>query len=275
MFDNVLTRVRLWKEIEPFYPDQTVGLPKTSESRGTEAVLNALLLARRDAETGTLSEETRQAFANMWELQFRSGPLKGGWAWLNFHLEPWESTGSPYFGASLAAVAVASAPNAYASSADVQDRIKLLGEFFQRGVDTTHVFNRVMMLWAGARLPAVLSGETRQSIIDAVIAAQQTDGGWSLASLGPFKRSDSSVLETTSDGYATGLVVFALEQAGLTRADSHIQRGLDWLVQHQDSATGMWTAQSLNKSRDPATDVGKFMSDAASAYAVLALTGAR
>ena len=34
---NVAKRVRLWKEVEPFYPDQTSGLPKTSESRGTES----------------------------------------------------------------------------------------------------------------------------------------------------------------------------------------------------------------------------------------------
>ena len=41
--------MRLWKEVEPYYPDQTRGLPKTSESRGTEAVFNALILAARDA----------------------------------------------------------------------------------------------------------------------------------------------------------------------------------------------------------------------------------
>jgi hypothetical protein len=40
-------RVTMWKDVEPFYPDQTRGLPKTSESRGTEAILNALILSGR------------------------------------------------------------------------------------------------------------------------------------------------------------------------------------------------------------------------------------
>lgn len=75
LVDNVTRRVRLWKDVEPFYPDQTRGLPKTSESRGTEAILNALILASRDALTASpsLTEDTRRAFDNLWALQMKSG----------------------------------------------------------------------------------------------------------------------------------------------------------------------------------------------------------
>jgi hypothetical protein len=51
-----------------------------------------------------------------------------------------------------------------------------------------------------------------------------------------------------------------------------LRAGTTWLVQHQTVA-GTWSAASVNKSRDPTTDVGKFMTDAATAYAIIALTG--
>jgi squalene-hopene/tetraprenyl-beta-curcumene cyclase len=92
-----------------------------------------------------------------------------------------------------------------------------------------------------------------------------------MSDLGPWIRSDSTPLDTSSDGYATGLITLALQNGGVGRTDVHVSRALTWLSEHQDSATGMWTASSLNKKRDPETDPGKFMSDAATAYAVLAL----
>lgn len=272
MLANVVKRVRLWKEVEPFYPDQTRGLPKSSESRGTEAVMNALILATRDASTGVLSDDSRQAFANMWALQFKAGELKGAWAWLNFKYEPWEAPDSAYVGASLAAIAIGTAPGGYASSPDIQEQIKLLRDYLQPRADTERLFNRVMVLWASTKLSGLLSGTQRQAIIDAALAKQQADGGWSTSSLGSWKRVDSTALDTASDGYATGLITLALQRAGVLRADARLGKALAWLIQHQDPKTGMWYASSLNKERDPATDIGKFMSDAATAFAVLALT---
>lgn len=272
--DNVIKRVRLWKDVEPFYPDQTRGLPKTSESRGTEAILNALILTSRDAHNGTLSDETRQAFNNLWPLQFKSGDLKGAWAWLNFHNEPWESNDSPYYGASLAAIAIGSAPGRYASSAEIQSQLTLLRDYMQRGADTQSLFNRLMALWSSAKLPALLTQAQRQAIIEAALSKQQDDGGWTTSALGSWKRADGTPLDTKSDGYATGLVTLVLQEAGTPPSDTHLRQGLAWLVKHQDTATGMWYAASLNKQRDPASDAAKFMSDAATAYAVLALTKA-
>ena len=156
MLDNVTKRVRLWKEVEPFYPDQTRGLPKTSESRGTEAILNAVILSTRDATAGKISDDGRLAFDNLWALQFRSGELAGAWAWLNFHYEPWESPDAAYFGAALAAVAVGTEPEAYAARAEIQPKLKPLSAYLQRGAAAQPLFNKAMVLWASGRLPGLL-----------------------------------------------------------------------------------------------------------------------
>ena len=47
LVENVAKRVKLWKETAPYYAGQGYDY-KTSESRGTESVLNALVLASRD-----------------------------------------------------------------------------------------------------------------------------------------------------------------------------------------------------------------------------------
>ena len=278
--ENVTKRVTMWKDVEPFYPDQTRGLPKTSESRGTEAILNALILSGRDARSGSLTDDTRRAFDNLWALQFTKGDLAGGWAWLNFHYEPWEAEGSAYYGASLAAIAAGIAPGGYAASPEVQDRMKLLRDYLTRSAGKQHLFNRVTLLWAsttwaGGAGGAILTADQQRAIVDDLLRVQQGDGGWSMASLGSWKRQDNTPLDVRSDGYATGLVAYALQAAGDPRAKANVARALEWLVKNQDPATGVWFATSLNKQRDPASDAGRFMNDAATAYAVLALTRSR
>jgi squalene-hopene/tetraprenyl-beta-curcumene cyclase len=272
LHENVARRVRLWTEVAPFYADQTRGIPKTSESRGTEAVLNALVLSTRDAETGTLSADTRAAFANMWGLQMLTGDLKGGWAWLNFHYEPWEAPASPYFGASLAAIAIGTAPGGYAASSEAKDGVARLRDYLRNSVARQSLFNQLMIMWASSRLDGVLEPAQRETIARTALSAQLPDGAWNLPGLGSWKRVDDTTIDTRADGFATALTVLALQQSGVAAAADGIDRGLGWLRSNQDRASGRWIGLSLNKNRDPNSDPGKFMSDAATAYAVLALS---
>ena len=272
LVDDVVKRVTMWRDVEPFYPDQINGLPKTSESRGTEAVLNALVLATRDAAAGKPSDEARAAFDNLWALQFRRGKAAGSWAWLNFHLEPWEADDAAYFGAALAAVAAGMEPGGYAQRADIQERVGALRTFLRQDAASQSAFNRAVLLWAASSLPNLLTTDERGAIAASLFAAQNADGGWALGKLGEWKRSDGTTADTLSDGYATGIAAFALQRAGSTSNEAHLARALAWLVAHQDSATGKWFATSLNRRRDPATPAANFMNDAATGFAVLALT---
>ena len=262
----------MWKEVAPFYPDEKRGVPKTAESRGTESIFNALILVGYDAPTGKLSPDARLALDNMWALQLKTGDAKGAWSWLQFHNAPWEGD-SQYYGATLAAIAVGMAPAAYRGTPEIQDGMKLLREYLVRERASQFPIDRVMLLWAAAKTPGLLTPEQQKSIMDEALGKQQPDGGFSLSAfMGPWKRHDNTPLETRSDGYATGVVTLALQQAGMRRTEPQLKRGLDWLAQNQDKTEGRWLAWSLNKQRDLSTDIGRFMSDAATAYAVLALS---
>ena len=93
---------------------------KKKQSRGTEAVLNALILSLDDRFQGRKepSDAAKKALSILWANQIVQGPKKGRWEWLNFGMEPWESNVSPYMGACLAAVAVGAVPGEVLTGAD-------------------------------------------------------------------------------------------------------------------------------------------------------------
>jgi squalene-hopene/tetraprenyl-beta-curcumene cyclase len=153
LLDNVTKRVRLWKEVAPFYSDADRGVYKTVESRGTESVLNALILASNDAQSGRLSNDTRAALDNMWAEQQTTGDKAGAWLWLRFANEPWEADDSDFYGATLAAVAAGRAPENYRARPEIQNHIEMLREYLNRERAAQTTINRVALLWASAKLP--------------------------------------------------------------------------------------------------------------------------
>jgi squalene-hopene/tetraprenyl-beta-curcumene cyclase len=240
LVQNVTKRVRLWKDIGPYYSDQKY-IGKTEESRGTEAVLNALILAKYDAGRGELSEDTRAAFEDMWALQQNAGKNAGAWHWLQFDEEPWRESWSQ------------------------------------------STINRIFLLWASTKLSGLLNAEEQKAIVKEVLSRQQADGGWRLASIAwswnawsprslfqVWFREDGTPMEGRSDGLATGLITLVLQEYGVPGSNPQLQRGLVWLMSNQ-ATEGSWPALSINKKRNPSSDTGRFMSDAATAFAVLSL----
>jgi squalene-hopene/tetraprenyl-beta-curcumene cyclase len=265
LLENVTKRVRLWKEVEPFYKDADRGPYKSVESRGTESVLNALILASNDANNSLqnphLSDGTRSAFENMWTEQQTAGAQKGAWLWLRFKNKPWEADDSDYYGASLAAIAVGT--------------LKKLRDYLNREYAAQTLSNRAVLLWASAKLPGLLEPDRQKALLSELLSKQQTDGGWSLTSMsGDWKRHDGTPQEPQSDGYATGLITFALQQAGLSLENPQLKKGLGWLTANQNRSEGFWLAYSLNNNDQHhlSPDTARFMKDAATAYAVLALS---
>lgn len=269
---NVEKRVRLWTEVQPYYKSSDKAPIRTEQSRGTEAVLNALVLTAAAKSSQSASPLLSQAIKNMWDAQITAeGPANGAFLWLDFHNRPWEADDSQYYGSALAAITVAMLP-----ADQPKPGAAALVAYLRREYATQSLVNKSAVLWAASTsLPALLTADEKKALLREIAATQSEDGGFSLTAVaGPWKRADGTSLETKSDGYATGLIAYALERAGVPAKDHTLAAALRWLRANQSATEGRWLAYSMNKNRDLNTDIGRFMSDAATAYAVMALTTA-
>ena len=288
IIETARQRVEHLGDEQPFY-DHTER--KIVESRGVEAVLNALVMTGHDSATGgEPGPTTQQAVARLWEVQRPDG----AWDWLDFGLEPYETSDAVFHGATLAALAVGSPAGVAASrGAAGEAGEKRLRDYLRDRLASQRLFNRTWALLASARLADLLTRAQRDAVVRDLEARQRPDGGWALADLGPWTWSRTGApfrapgatdagLLAASDGYATGLVVYTMKQTDVPLGSAAVQRGLAWLRTHQevmqvgDQSWTAWRAHSLNFDREHGGDKGEpwrrlFMSDLATAFAVLAL----
>jgi len=227
--------------------------------QGPEIIFGALFLGR-DEPAGEAAGRARTQLA---ALRREEGPLQGVWQWYSANLEPWESPGSFSFGAALggwSAAATGAGPEALAPT------VAWLRE--HRAEAPLH--NRLAMLWASPKLPGLFTEGERRALIEEVLAKQQADGSWTIASLGPWMEEKNAPPQPAGGHpYATAVAAFVLEQTGVR--DPGVGRARAWLASHQDRETGAWLAPSMNKVYPQGSVESKFMQDAATAFAALAL----
>lgn len=241
--------------------------------RPTQVAYVAAGLAEWDRHvTGKLSTETDAALRLMLSLQSRDGSQGNLTCW-----PPHES--SSYHGATVAAMAIATAPGWQKSldpkkDADVRERV----ENVRRYLKTTtppHDYGRVLLLWAATRDAGLIDAKRRQSLIDMLSKQQRKDGGWSIRTFATPEtwgggnrakklRAEPEFTAPPSDGHMTGLAILVLREAGVPAKDPRIQRGIDWL-QHNQRKSGRWWTRSLN------TDKYHFITYSGTLYPLAAL----
>ena len=252
------------REVRGFFEKRIAGwdngkkedLPK----RDTEVIATAATLALQDAlTTGKLNALTRKALDRMWPLQ----QPNGAWDWLKCGWPPLEH--DDYYGVVYAAIAVGHAPDQYAETEQAQKGLNGFRKFFKNN-PAPSLHHKAMLLWASQKVAGIMSDKLKKSTIQELRSSQKADGGWSLPMLGDWVGSDERPNDrgAPSDGYATGLVIYVLRQAGVPANDEAVQKGVAWLKSNQRES-GRWFTKSIN------TDRYHFITHAGTAYAVMAL----
>jgi squalene-hopene/tetraprenyl-beta-curcumene cyclase len=259
-------------------------LPKDGVAAVVIEVAAALAFHDR-ATTGKLHQRTRQELDRMWALQ-RPG---GDWEWPFRDTPPRKS--DEHYGVTLAALGAGLAPDGYSRTEAAWRGLAGVRKFLKAHPPTS-LHQKAMLLWAGTHVEDLVTPKEKEQTLSELKAVQRPDGGWSLASLVDNRNDPGRQTEAgrkarlekghgheflvyvgrdkvyrsslASDGYATGLVMYVLRQAGVPAADPRLRRGVAWLKSHQRES-GRWFTPSQGWHTQHR------IANAGTAFAVLAL----
>lgn len=231
-----------------------------------EVICAATTLAFNDAlTTGSLHASTRKALDRIWTLQKEDG----GFDWLKCGDQGWPPMEyDDHYGVTFAALGVGIAPGRYAETDDAKKGLEGIRKYLKANPAPT-LHHRLMVLWASQIVEGLLEPAEQKAILEEAWKLERPGGGWAtaglLVGLPGFKRSDGTPQDLeSSDGYATGFVVYVARQAGVPAADPHIARGVEWLKTHQRES-GRWF------TRSPTRDSKHYISNVGTGFAVMAL----
>jgi squalene-hopene/tetraprenyl-beta-curcumene cyclase len=236
-----------------------------------QAIYMAAGLAEWDAHVSKkLSPETEQALATMFRIQRDNGTWGSLECW-----PPYES--SAYHLATVAAMAVGTAPGWLDN---LKDEALLAGveklKTYLRTTTPKQDYDRMLLLWAAARLPGLVDDDTKKELVSMIWKKQQPDGGWSIRNFGEPEqwgngnraaklRAEPEFAAPQSDGHQTGLAIIVLRESGIAASDPRIQKGIHWLLTNQRES-GRWWTRSLN------TEKWHFITYSGTAFPLLALS---
>ncbi|MFT5289174.1 MAG: hypothetical protein ACI8QS_003281 [Planctomycetota bacterium] len=225
-------------------------------------VATAAFLALSDARTGSaVHETTRRGLDHAWDLLDESGTWED---WLQCNWPPFESDAE--YGPTLMLVALGELKgSAELTAADTHGAQRLVK--YLTGIEPVSLHAKAMRLWAASYWPKALSSETCQAWHKELLAARKEDGGWSMASLSGsgWQRDGDEAQTETSEAYPTAFSIYVLLETGMPRTDEVAEAALRWLREHQRE-DGDWF------TRSPRRDGKHYISRAATAFALMALT---
>jgi len=233
--------------------------PRSTNYWVTEAVMVASVLAQNDAATtGELHPSTRKALDRIWTAQREDG----GWTWLDDNEPPSEI--DDHYGVTMAAIGVGAAPDKYSRTPAAKKGLEKIREYF-RNHPPANMHHRAMKMLASLHVDGIMTDTGRREVVKDLFGLQKLDGGWGLATLGNWTRSDGKEQDyESSDGYGTGFVIYVLRCAGVPAEDPRIQKAIAWLKTNQ-RASGRWFTRSMKK------DSRHLITHSGTAYAILAL----